>query len=414
MKRFFFTVIALAAVAVSCTKSGILESPHTYESPISFEPYTGKAPVTKATIETSETIKSGFRVLGFVEDNNNNAITATSPYLRKFVSFGDHDGDKGTAQTPTPDTWFYSGAMYWPEGKELTFVAYGLNVNGTPAEAKGANDAYLEGDAANVTGEVKFAQDNSNYTSYTYTVGATAADHKDLVISPAMRNCKSSDPSGDGATGNTKVNVHLYHVLSRIGFKVTVDADYVVKDENDTPSTEYSTRKVTIKNVSLTGVFTTEGTYNLLEAVGFNDSGEVEYGTPTDPQTSEVTAPTYSLFASGQSFEVTPTNGGTYEIYDNSGNDAADATALLNRYMMIIPGNPGDAAAVNVTYQIEGGAETNVSLPLDITFAAGKAYEFVFTVSNVAVGFDVTVDIWDTDVNENDNMDDDDIHNNLN
>ena len=167
-------------------------------------------------------------------------------------------------------------------------------------------------------------------------------------------------------------------------------------------------------------VLNADDTQNLLNAVGFNaTSGAVEYGTPTEVQTSGTTAPTYSLFASGQSFEVTPTNGGTYAIYDNSGNDAADEAALLNRYMMIIPGNPGNAATVNVTYEIEGGSETTVSLPLKdqngniIEFAAGKAYEFVFTVSNVAVGFNVDVDPWDTDL-DGDNQADDDIHNNVN
>ena len=392
MKRFFFTVIALAAVAVSCTKSGLLESPHTYESPISFEPYTGKAPVTKATIETSETIKSGFRVLGFVEGTEN-AITSTSPYLHKFVRFGDHDGDKGTAQTPTPDTWFYSGAMYWPEGKELTFVAYGLNVNGTPAEAKGTNDAYLEGDAAGVTGQgVKFAQAANDYTSYTYTVGATAADHKDLVISPALRNCKSSDPSGDGPAATTNgdkvVNIRLYHVLSRIGFKLAVDNDYVVKDgESTTPG--YSNRAITINNVSLTGNFISTGEFNLTSAVSISGEtityGEVQ-GTPATT--------TYSLFSGNQSFTYTPNGAET-----SAHNITHDGE---NRYMMIIPGDPGNDAKVIVSYQIAGGAPTEVSLPLKdasgntIEFEAGKAYEFVFTVSNVAVGFNVDVLPWGT------------------
>lgn len=409
MKRFFFTVIALAAVAVGCTKSGILESPQTYESPISFEPYTGKAPVTKATIEDSETIKSGFRVLGFVEADAENTITATSPYLRKFVRFGDHD-----ASTSTGETWYYNGAMYWPEGKELTFVAYGLNVNGTPAEALNPDDeTYLEGDAAGVTGEgVKFAQAANDYTSYTYTVGTTAADHKDLVISPALRNCTSALPSGSGVAGSdaTKVNVRLYHVLSRIGFKVAVDNDYTVDDQS-----EYSNRAVTIHNVSLTGDFINTGTFDLTSAVSV--SGEtITYGTVGgDPATT-----TYSLFSDGQSFTHSP-NGAessAHLIYDNT--DDAVENADDNRYMMIIPGNPGTAAEVTVNYQIAGGEPTEVSLPLKdengdiIEFKAGKAYEFVFTVSNVAVGFDVTVDIWDTNVNENDKMDDDDIHNNLN
>ena len=414
MKRFFFTVIALAAVAVGCTKSGILESPQTYESPISFEPYTGKAPVTKATIENNTTITSGFRVIGFVETTADNDFDVANPYLRKFVRFGDHDGDKATAETPTPDTWFYSGAMYWPEGKELTFVAYGLNVNGTPAEAL-KDSKYFEGDADKVTGDVKFAQDASDYTSYTYTVGATAADHKDLVISPALPNCKSSDPSGDGPAATTNgdkvVNIRLYHVLSRIGFKLAVDNDYVVKDgESTTPG--YSNRAITIHNVSLTGNFINNGTFNLTSAVSV--SGEtITYGTVG----GDATPTTYSLFSEGQSFMHTP-NGAessAHPIYDNT-DDAAE-NADDDRYMMIIPGDPGDDAIVTVSYQIAGGERTSVNLPLsnDLVFAAGKAYEFVFTVSNVAVGFDVDVTDWNTDRNADGKTDDkDDIPNNIN
>ena len=141
MKRFFFTAITLAAVAVGCTKSGLLESPKTYEDPIPFEPYTGKATMTKATVAETTTIEQlGFSVIGFVEVDNE--INAASPYLNKVVT------KKGT------DGWTYEGAMYWPDGDELTFVAFGKN--------------------ASVVNPV-----NGDYTKLTYEVPVAAAAQQD-------------------------------------------------------------------------------------------------------------------------------------------------------------------------------------------------------------------------------------------
>ena len=86
MKRFFFLTIALAAAAISCTKSGLLESPQTYENPIEFEPYAGKAPVTKATEVLTDDIKeSGFHVVGFVEGTDD-AIDKANPYPVEDIS----------------------------------------------------------------------------------------------------------------------------------------------------------------------------------------------------------------------------------------------------------------------------------------------------------------------------------------
>ena len=119
MKRFFFTAIAIAAVAVSCTKSGLLETPKTYQDPITFEPYSGKATLTKATVADDATIRDGFRVIGFEETSGN--ITVSDTYLRKVVK-----GELSQGTDPTT-TWDYVGDMYWPETNKMTFVAYGLS-----------------------------------------------------------------------------------------------------------------------------------------------------------------------------------------------------------------------------------------------------------------------------------------------
>lgn len=385
MKHFFFSVIALATVAIGCTKSGLLESPSTYETPIAFEPYAGRAPVTKATIEGSETIKSGFRVIGFKEGTDGEIINTqlTDPFLHKLVKYDN-----------TQSKWTYSGAMYWPETEALTFVAYGLNVNGTPEEATDSenNNAYIAGDAKPGT---KFVQ-GDDYVSYTYNVGATAAEHKDLVISPAMKSCTSADASGtaDGDTEASTVNVRLYHVLSRIGFKLAI--------ENSYGQSQLSTQPVTIKSIRLIGNFINVGSFNLTSAVSV--SGEtVTYAAVGGDRTANTS---YSLFSDGQSFTYTPTGAETsaHPIFDTT--DDAATNASDDRYMMIIPGNANPTSGnvkVEVIYTIGTGDDTTATLPIKqpngtaLVFEAGKAYEFILTVSNVAVGFDVEVSDWNTD-----------------
>lgn len=365
MKRFFFTVIALSAVAVGCTKSGLLESPQTYEKPITFEPYTGKAPVTKASEATTDTIQTtGFHVIGFIEGDNN-TISASNPELFRNVMYD--------ATATTDLKWYYENAAFWPEGKELTFLAYGLN------------------------GAAAFTEATTDYTKLPFNVESTVAMQKDLVISPAIQNC-------DSETGT--VVVELHHVLSKVGFKITTSGTAGVK--------------ATIKNIRLTGNFVTGGTFDLTRTALNTDA--VEYTAPVGGGSTSVT---YSLFDSDYTYganystntEPYPcfvTNGQneTLEIYHNanivpgSSYTQPSAPTLTDgklpsewqklkdaRYMMIMPQTITDAT-VEVIYQLTEDIERMTSIPLSHTFLPGKAYEFNFTISTVAVGFDITVNEW--------------------
>lgn len=352
MKRFFFLTIALAAAAISCTKSGLLESPQTYENPIEFEPYAGKAPVTKATEVLTDDIKeSGFHVVGFVEGTGN-AIEKANPYLFRDVTFAN-------------GKWGYTNAAYWPEGKKLTFVAYGLNAASS------------------------FTDATTDYTSLAFAVEDKVADQKDLVISKPVPNM-----SGE------KVTVHLHHVLSRIGFKVqTTGSDNV---------------NATIKNITISGDFVTSGTFDLVNAVKYGTS-PTEY-TPADNTGSKTIS--YSLFdsdyaAKGETNKDYPCfvakGQGQFPIYSNATfnpstnpyDDFTDPTATVdatkeaNRFMMLMPQTVN--ASIQVIYQLSDGIEQTANLVLkDQVFAPGKAYEIKFTISTVAVGFTVGVDNWDT------------------
>ena len=357
MKRFFFTAITLAAVAVGCTKSGLLESPKTYEDPITFEPYTGKATMTKATVAETTTIEQlGFSVIGFVEADN--GINAASPYLNKDVT-------KGT------DGWTYDGAMYWPDGSELTFVAFGNN--------------------ASVVNPV-----NGDYTKLTYVVQTAATEQEDLVISPVKPNCTSTKPNGIEGESGTAVSVRLYHALSRVGFKVkTIGVEGV---------------EVAISDITMRGTFVTSGTFDLTQIAAGEKTLSYEL---TDPQSADVS---YPLFAAGsQPF----TTDGTLDAGSNEKTFDIVPTTAEDRWMMIMPGTVGNVTDtedingngnrdesvtpyIKVVYTLEGANQQTAIIPLvkgdtNFEFEIGKAYEFVFTASTQAVGFDVEVGIWQPD-----------------
>ena len=349
MKRFFFLTIALAAAAISCTKSGLLESPQTYENPIEFEPYAGKAPVTKATeVLTADIKESGFHVVGFVEGTDN-AIDKENPYLFRDVTFAN-------------EKWGYTNAAYWPEGKELTFVAYGLNAASS------------------------FTDETTDYTSLAFAVKDKVAEQKDLVISKAVTD------KGAGV-----VTVQLHHVLSRIGFKVeTTGSDDV---------------KATIKNITISGDFVTSGTFDLVNAVKGGESATEYDHTPnaaqaisyslfdSDYAAKSETNKDYPCFVAEGEDEFPIYSNATFNPSTNPYDDftdptaTADATKEANRFMMLMPQTVN--ATIQVIYQLTDGIEQTANLVLNNqVFAPGKAYEIKFTISTVAVGFTVGVDNW--------------------
>ncbi len=392
MKRFFFTLIALAAAAVSCTQSGLLESPQTYETPITFEPYTGKAPATKAAaVETKDIATAGFRVFGF-------DATSSALYLNRVVK----STDEGT-------TWDYQVPMYWQENQSLRFAAYGLNVN--PDTTVDSNT----GDIASEPSGSTFVQKSTDKTSadykvFTYSVPPTVSDQKDLVISPYTSAMTS-------ASGTISINLH--HVLSRVGFQLQLEGETGVN--------------VIIKNLSLVGTGASTAEFDLTNSVTVTPAeGDTPESIAYAKTLGTTGAITYSLFDSAYEHDGTNTETSypafivTSDTYDaekkeaktqlvricpntNFAPDSDDVTFnpgdvtnitapstedLAKRYMMFLPQTFTDANIV-VVYQLEDAEEQVATLPLTTEFKAGKAYEFVFSVSTNSVGFGVTVTPWD-------------------
>lgn len=368
MKRFLYITIAFAAVAISCTKSNIVDVPEGQKTPIAFDTYNGKIPVTKASELTTTTI-SGIHVSGFRVAEGQ---TVPSSYDDDYMS---------ADVIKSGSAWTYSPLAYWPASGTLHFVAYGSNTKAADGATTGTGVLLPSADAP--------------YTQFTYTVPTAAADQKDLVVSDIV-----------AGTPGQVVTFEMKHLLSKVGFKLkAVGSGTTVK----------------INNITLHGAFVNNGAVNLEEAAVITPKA--------DPEDTDLTT-AYSLFTSSQYFQTS--SAGTFDIYDMSsiptvapeleGDDkeaaeaaaeAATTAARNNRYMMIMPGTVGDnATQINATIGTNPYIEVNydlgtatgktafIQLPdkdanTNWTFEAGYAYEFIFEIMISEIKFTGVVTLWD-------------------
>lgn len=397
MKKYIYTSIVLAALAVGCTKSSLVEVPQYQETPIEFDVYNGKVPMTKAASIIGATgtpdlpgvslaDAGGFHVTAFKHQETTDETTGepVSVYSADNLHF-----DKDI--TWSSDTWAPSTPVFWPATGSLDFVAYGKNALKTVTEKR--NDV--------TTDYPTLVFDNASpYTQFTYTVPVAVADQEDLVVSKILSE-KSLDD------GTNVVSFEMKHVLSRIGFKV---------------ETKGSGTAVKIKEITLNGSFVNSGTVDLASD---EEPRIIPSSNTNDVQTS------YTLFTSGQSFEISPEEDGTYVIFDNSDIDYNETNedvlndaiyeAQATRYMMIMPGEVSNLSgdnkpSIHVVYEI-GGVEKYKDFPLtadntpegtNMTFVGGYAYEYIFTISVAQIDFTGTVEPWDEDLDGDGQKDGDD------
>ena len=372
MKKIIFIIAAISAVLAGCSKSEVVTST-VNEHAIEFNPYTGKTPVSKATVATTDTLElKGFKVYAFLHPANG-ANYSGEPYMDKVVT-----------KPEGADKWEYDGTAYWPVNNLLDFVAYGLNSQGESTDGS----AYIT--------------ENSTKTAITYVVPETVADQKDLLVAVPQPNL------AHGGTSKT-VNLHFDHMLSRVAFSL------VTKASNNVP--------VTITKLQLRGQFYTQGDVDLTAAapaITQDGQKEVVYDllTSTGNFTDKADADGVQIYNNSMLYELTGVVDGKYENAEYVANEEATeqdrATAAanaLNSYMMLIPTAPAvdseaaPLATVDITYFLPGAGYYDVSVPLiakdengtsfNIGFAPGKAYNFKFKVSTNGISFSVGIDNWD-------------------
>lgn len=363
MKKLFLSLVALAAVLASCSKSDVVNVP--FENiPITFNPYSGRTPEVKSTSFASSQDSLDtftFHAMGFLNEN--------SLYMDKVVkreAATDENGDN-------IKIWNYEGVAYWPGTNELEFLAYGLNT-----KYNGNNNVTL-------------AEDNR---SLNVVVPTNIYDQRDLLVAGAQTKAYST------AQGGGTVNLVFKHMFARIQFTLKT----VSKKPVD----------VSIEDLYIKGSFSQSGTVDLTSA------------TPAivaDAATADVV---YSLISkkdnesfTGNAAEGTPifdnsslwnkvtnnTNAETddyYEAVENANTITAETNAD-QRYMMIIPSDSHNAGLyVQYFLPYAGTMDKDMTTPdvvepIDLSkvkFEAGKSYNFVLEVTTNSIDFSVEITDW--------------------
>ena len=344
MKRFFFSVIALAAATTACTESGLIDTPAFYGNEIIFAPYVGKTPVTKAVSVSKEYLEGtvenggGVEVYAFLRDKDVTdpaQIDVTTPYLYAPLTYSN-------------GAWGYGELAYWPEGKELAFAAYSRN-------ATGCISNHSEG----------------SLTQFDFTVKDVVSEQIDLLAIPFKTDVTGNE------SGDTHVELRFYHLLSRVGFSIE-------------PSEANEDVSITIKSLKLCGSFPKSGHVDLTKS----PAAIAPYKEATSSYAAD-----YSLLEEGEAFEIEST---ACVITDpDTGKESIiskpiypNAAAENNRFMMIMPGTV-ENASIDVTYQLSGDDERTARIALNTwTFDPGYAYEFILQISTAAIQFEAHFGAW--------------------
>lgn len=335
MKQYILSTLALAAIAVGCTKSSFVDVPEAQKTPIAFDTYTGKAPTTKATSQDETTLQAktssanpAFHVKAFY---------GSDLYMNKDVWY---EGNK----------WEYTNTIYWPASGNLAFYAYGNSDNLTQPSS---------------------AAESS--TEFTYKVPSTTSAQDDLLVAL---------PIAEQAC-TTAVVLNFHHMLSRVGFKLTTT----------TASTEQLPINVTIKRLLLNGAFYESGTIDIAKVTDGKPYIELAEGATasvTSYSLFDTPAHSFVIPSPGEDAKVIFAN--TVEEVDGTVTSADDS----DRFMMLIPG--GTITSATVEYLLPGQTSPQTvtgTLQNSITLGAGLAYEFIIHLSTDVMEFSGTVTDWE-------------------
>ncbi len=343
MKRFFFSLIALSAAAIGCTQSAMLETPDLGGMEVSFSPYTGRTPESKATsIENVAGLANGggFNVYCFLNQEGKEPTV----YL---------DNEKVESKD-NGSTWAYTNLIYWPtaEGSSLDFVAYSTNGVGKGLEV--------------------------SEDGFTFTVANDIANQIDLLATAYQ--------AGNTLAGGSSVTLKFYHLLSRVGFKIQASQT----DDN---------RKIKITNLALKGKMPKVGTLTFAD---FTATGSESVSPVLSPSTAakDYNPDGYTLISSPIVFDsntnVTNIDLGTsgrYLMIMPHRNDDDDHYIKVTYAI----GTETDGKTIYSTEK-----EVELDLPSDFTFVAGRAYEFVLQISTSKLSFEIDEQEWDEDDYDND------------
>ena len=315
MKKILLAVTAALAI-MSCSQNEEFEAP-SQKAEIDFN-----TAVTRATeLNTEGLQKAGFEIYAYntgTSDMGDNVTLPASAWISGSASYAE-------------SKWSVTGGpYYWPIGEKLQFFAYSPQAGVGYTKPSGAG-----------------------YPKFTYTVGSSATDQKDLVIASAENKAKATE----GAT--SAVTLTFKHALTQVNIEVTKVDGYT-----------YDISNVEVSGVKGSGTFTYTG---------------INTGT----------------WAAGTDDDVTY----TYTLGDFTDNTTAVVAANA---LMLIPQEIA-TAQISISYTVKKGdsklAENNkkVGLPTTTPWSFGKKilYKLTLPVGAEEVSVNAIVSDWDKETSEN-------------
>lgn len=372
MKKRSYLLIAAALALASCSQDDLMDNGMTGDNgnAITFESYLGKSAQSRATVVTTESLKKeGFTVDAYYTGTDDFSNTSTGS---EFM--------KGTKVTYNEDkaAWTYSPLKYWPNNTDdkVSFFAYG---------------PY---------GNTNIVRNTTTVSSIDFTVQNDVRNQVDFIYNKQVDNSTLNQTK---PTVSEKVKFQFQHALSRIGFTVAAAVDETsVGTVKLDGNSRINVKKVALVSGDATsytegaaGPFYTNGTLDMLEGKWSDLDG----------------AQSFTLAGKNHFYRTV-----TDKDVENSTNDIDvvqlhkfnQSQRLLNdsAYVMIIPTDISEITDAKTSFKIyieydvitEDDDNADVSKitnkilsknALDVTFEAGKAYNFNLILGMTSVKFDV-------------------------
>lgn len=345
-KKLFLGLLAAAAVTFTACQKDETLSKVPQDNAIGFGTYVGRDAQTKASVmDLGELQNNGFGVYAYyTNDSDYDENSQLNFMLDEHVTYSN-------------STWGYTNTKYWPSetGKKFTFIAY------APAN-----------DNTNISGKINNNSVHTGDPTFTFTVNSNVADQTDLLYD-AIKDYQTK-------VTNDVQNFTFHHALSRIGFSA---------------KTSNPTDKIIITSISIKGLFTSSGTFNIATGDFSNpiNTAEVTY-TPTVSNTEITGSTATSITTDGNYIMIIPTENFKETDLNNPSN-YNNITVTVNYSIQV----KDDKMAGGYSAAIP---KTETGTIDHIVFEKGKAYTIVLTISpSDPILFGVTsVDEWDNDPNE--------------
>ncbi len=330
MKKILFSVFAVAAVMTACSKSDVVDAPN-IDTPITFEAYSGKVPVTKAASIDGEAELASFNVYAYDHSTEAQYSEVYSLINGEAVVYDETTG------------WSTDAILFWPANMtKMNFIAYNTSANTTST-----NLTYS-------AGKLAFNIDND------------VVNQEDILVA---QTTVAQPKSGDA-----EVSLKFDHILSRVYFTVVSD------------------RPMFISSVELHGDFDTQLVYDFTATTNALTAGD--NSTKATFTKGENTVNGYDLglgstgftYANSENSKVVGTDqnivGSASDEYFFMIAPSTDATAIKIAYNFMDEGqNP-------VSYT------ATVDLA-DFTFETGKSYQFKLVNTSSKIKFSVTEDSFE-------------------